>query len=507
MARDLRHEYTELAEMASPADDATASEGRVYQADVTAQQQQQQQQQRRSLAALFRDPDLRRHFLSVACYILLWYFFSALLSTYNKWLFGQSERDFPFPLFVTSAHMLVQYSLASLCLRIFPSLRPSLTPTWGPYLTRVVPCGLASALDVGLSNISLRTITLTFYTMCKSSSLGFVLLFAFLFGLERLRLALVAIISIISVGVVLMAAGEVHFIWAGFLEAIGSSAMSGLRWSLTQILLSQARFGMNNPLATMANLTPIIGISMLVFSLILENPLSEISANKNADSLQGALFIALMMVAGGLLAFAMVLSEFLLISRTSVVTLSIAGMLKEVMIVGVAHLVFGDSMTLVNAAGLLVALFGIGLYNWLKIHDTLNGLPSKEHSSRAEEEEQAHYDHAQQRQVIFVADSYDEVAAVDPQAVEEWSADSDDANSKVKGGISSSVADSAIARRRLSVLPPNHPEGGSPTNETPDPIPVQPRASIATLDSIFAQESELGLDAAQLKPRIAKGDV
>ncbi|KAJ2166149.1 hypothetical protein GGH16_004194, partial [Coemansia sp. RSA 560] len=87
-------------------------------------------------------------------------------------------------------------------------LRPAKSPTWSVYLTRAVPCGIASALDVGLSNVSLRTITLTFYTMCKSSTLGFVLLFAFLFGLERVRLALIVIISIISVGVVLMAAGE-----------------------------------------------------------------------------------------------------------------------------------------------------------------------------------------------------------------------------------------------------------------------------------------------------------
>ncbi|KAI8322185.1 TPT-domain-containing protein, partial [Martensiomyces pterosporus] len=325
--------------------------------------------------------EFRKHILLSMSFIVLWYTFSGMLSVYNKWLFGKSERDFPFPLFVSSIHMLAQYLLALLCLRMFPSMRPTQSPTWGAYLTRAVPCGIATALDVGLSNISLRTITLTFYTMCKSSSLGFVLVFAFLFGLERVRLVLVAIIAIISVGVVLMVAGEVDFILSGFIEAITSSAMSGLRWSLTQILLSQPRFGMNNPVATMSKLTPIIGISMLLFSLILEHPFTEISKNKNVETAHDAVFIALMMIAGGVLAFSMVLSEFFLISRTSVVTLSIAGMLKEVVMVGVAHLVFGDKMTLVNASGLLVALFGIGMYNWLKIHDTLNSGGKQRHGS------------------------------------------------------------------------------------------------------------------------------
>ncbi|KAJ2821333.1 hypothetical protein IWW50_004679, partial [Coemansia erecta] len=252
MAREVQHEYTELADLSlSPNDTA---DDRVYRAQAG-----QGARQTHGLSALLKDAEMRRHIMLSGLYILLWYVFSGLLSVYNKWLFGSSERDFPFPLFVTSMHMLVQYILARACLWIFPSLRPTQAPSWGAYLTRAVPCGIATALDVGLSSISLRTITLTFYTMCKSSTLGFVLFFAFLFGLERVRLALIVIITIISVGVVLMAAGEVNFILIGFLEVIGSSAMSGLRWSLTQILLSQARFGMNNPVATMSRLTPVIG--------------------------------------------------------------------------------------------------------------------------------------------------------------------------------------------------------------------------------------------------------
>lgn len=67
--------------------------------------------------------------------------------------------------------------------------------------SKVFPCALATALDIGLSNTSLKSITLTLYTMCKSSNLVFVLLFAFLFKLEKLRWNLVAVIIIITVGV------------------------------------------------------------------------------------------------------------------------------------------------------------------------------------------------------------------------------------------------------------------------------------------------------------------
>ena len=52
-------------------------------------------------------------------------------------------------------------------------------------IAAVVPNGLATGLDIGLSNYSLSLITLSFYTMCKSTTPIFLLGFCFLWGLER----------------------------------------------------------------------------------------------------------------------------------------------------------------------------------------------------------------------------------------------------------------------------------------------------------------------------------
>jgi drug/metabolite transporter (DMT)-like permease len=66
-------------------------------------------------------------------------------------------------------------------------------PSVKDYLLKVVPCGLATGLDIGLSNNSLKYITLSLYTMVKSSAPIFVLLFAFLFRLEKPTFKLVSI--------------------------------------------------------------------------------------------------------------------------------------------------------------------------------------------------------------------------------------------------------------------------------------------------------------------------
>ena len=108
---------------------------------------------------------------------------------YNKWMFSPDHLDFQFPLFTTSLHMLVQLTLASSVLFFFPRFRPRHDSITNPrnegqrqgraesskplmtgyfYLTRIAPCGTATGLDIGLGNMSLKFISLTFLSMSYS---------------------------------------------------------------------------------------------------------------------------------------------------------------------------------------------------------------------------------------------------------------------------------------------------------------------------------------------------
>ncbi|RUP31634.1 hypothetical protein BC936DRAFT_138614, partial [Jimgerdemannia flammicorona] len=106
--------------------------------------------------------------------------------------------------------------------------------------------------------------------MCKSSTLAFVLVFAFIFKLEKLRLSLIGIILVISLGVLLMVMDETDFVFAGFAEVMTASVLGGLRWSLTQILLERESLGMNNPIASIFFLTPLMAAILLVTSAVVE---------------------------------------------------------------------------------------------------------------------------------------------------------------------------------------------------------------------------------------------
>ena len=75
----------------------------------------------------------------------------------------------------------------------------------------------------------------------------------------------------------------------------------------------------------------------------------------------------LLLLFPGVLAFCMTSSEFALLQRTSVVTLSICGIFKEVVTISAAGIVFHDPLTPINVSGLLVTIASIAAYNYIKI--------------------------------------------------------------------------------------------------------------------------------------------
>ena len=144
--------------------------------------------------------------------------------------------------------------------------------------------------------------------MCKSSSLIFVLGFAFFYGLEKFSFRLVGVIFLIFLGVILMVATETHFVLGGFLLVTSASALSGLRWSLTHLLLKNRQIGMDNPAATIFWLSPTMGLTLGVISIITES-WSAIFRDFYG-SFWDAIRTSFYLISPGVVAFCMVLSEF-----------------------------------------------------------------------------------------------------------------------------------------------------------------------------------------------------
>ncbi|XP_053849097.1 solute carrier family 35 member C2 isoform X2 [Vidua macroura] len=269
--------------------------------------------------------------------VLLYYGFSIGITFYNKWLM----KSFPFPLLVTLLHLLLIFALAALAraLARCRSGRPRAALSWADCLRRAAPAALSTSLDIGLSNWSFLYVTVSLYTMTKSSAILFILLFSLLFKLEEMRVTLLLVVLLIAGGLFMFTYKSTQFNAQGFVLVLCASFLGGIRWTLTQILMQKAELGL--PLSISEKLFRFHEAGML-FSLV------------------GKLFL------GGILAFGLGFSEFLLVSRTSSLTLSIAGIFKEICILFLATHLLGDRLSLLNWLGFAVCLLGISLHVVLK---------------------------------------------------------------------------------------------------------------------------------------------
>ncbi|KAL9680093.1 hypothetical protein QQ045_017969 [Rhodiola kirilowii] len=321
--------------------------------------------------------------LKTLFFILIWYIVSTFLTLYNKTLLGDTMGKFPAPLLMNTVHFTMQAVISNTVTWCCPhKLKPSVAMSWHDYFVKVVPTALGTALDVNLSNASLVFISVTFATMCKSAAPIFLLIFAFSFRLETPSFKLLGIILVISIGILLTVSKETDFELSGFIIVMLAAVMSGFRWTMTQILLQKESYGLKNPLTFMSYVTPIMAVITAIFSLILD-PWDEFKSNSYFNSSYHTALSCMLMAFGGTLAFLMVLTEFILVSMTSAVTVTIAGVVKEAVTILVAVLYLHDQFTWLKGLGLFVIMIGVSLFNWYKYNKLHKGNGFQEDPSAA----------------------------------------------------------------------------------------------------------------------------
>lgn len=274
---------------------------------------------------------------------------------------------FPCPLLLTSFHFCIQWIWSFLATEFFfPEAVAELKSlSWQTFCSSSIPCGLVTALDVGLSNLSLVYITITFYTMVKSATPIFVLLWAYILRIERITYALVGVVLIIAAGEFLTVIGEAAFDMTGFLLCLSAAVLSGARWTLVQLKLRSLPITLTT-LMTMRWLAPSMFFSLLVLSAVIERPWRTLE-DYTLEQWTNMFGLG---VLGGCIAVAMVLCEFYLILKSNAFMLMIGGVLKEMVTIVVGVTVFHDRLNWINSCGVVVVFLGVAFYKAIHLKET-----------------------------------------------------------------------------------------------------------------------------------------
>ncbi len=309
-------------------------------------------------------PGIKGPWWMVALYVAGWYAVGISIVFGNKHVL--TDRRFEYPFFLAFTNNVLVFAW-SVLLTWLSGTRPPALP-WATIGRVVIPIGVLTALDIGCSNKALVLLPVAFHTILRGTIPAFVLAFGLVLRIEKPSLLVAAAIIMVCTGAALAAWSEVECDPLGLLLVLLSCAFSGLRWALTQILVSDPAGKdatavldrRSSPLLSIYYVSPACAAASLLGTLLLERRvLRRPEFHHRVLGAQLAAYVAVVSV----LVFCLLYCEFGLVRLSSSLSLSVFGVLKELLTILAAAATRGDIVTPTNLGGFLLCAVGILTYH------------------------------------------------------------------------------------------------------------------------------------------------
>ncbi|KAJ7517628.1 hypothetical protein O6H91_21G032200 [Diphasiastrum complanatum] len=315
-----------------------------------------------------------RSLLLTYCFLAIYICLSSGVILFNKWVLSTKHFGFPFPITLTMLHMGFSGSVAFILVRILKVVSP-VKMTLEIYLTCVVPISAFFAASLWFGNTAYLFISVAFIQMLKALMPVATFFMAVICQTDTLRCDLFSNMVLVSLGVAISSYGEIHFNIVGTVFQVTGIFAEALRLVLTQVLLQKKGLTLN-PLTSLYYIAPCSFFFLCIPWIFLEKPMMEDQQWK---------FNFFVFFSNALCAFALNVSIFLVIGRTGALTVRVAGVLKDWLLIALSTILFPESkLTGLNIGGYAIALCGVVLYNYLKLRDAravsqlpLDAIPAK----------------------------------------------------------------------------------------------------------------------------------
>lgn len=292
-------------------------------------------------------------------YLLMYILLSSGVILYNKWVLSPKYFNFPLPITLTMIHMGFSGLVAFFLVRVFKVVTP-VKMTFEIYATCVIPISAFFASSLWFGNTAYLHISVAFIQMLKALMPVATFIMAVVCGTDKLRCDVFLNMLLVSVGVVVSSYGEIHFNVVGTLYQVTGIVAEALRLVLTQVLLQKKGLTLN-PITSLYYIAPCSFVFLFIPWYMLEKPAMDVTHIQ---------FNFWIFFSNALCALALNFSIFLVIGRTGAVTIRVAGVLKDWILIALSTVIFPEStITGLNIIGYAIALCGVVMYNYLKVKE------------------------------------------------------------------------------------------------------------------------------------------
>ena len=290
------------------------------------------------LSVKVEEPRLEPSLLEVYPVTFFWICMSCAVILFNKYLYSGT---FSYPVTLTVLHMGFA-TCATQVLRLAGALEvPNLGVEF--YASKVVPIGILFSLSLALSNLAAVRLSVSFMQMVKALTPILTLGVTIVLGMERGTKTLFLVVCVMCVGVLVASYGEIRFDTLGLILQVASIAAEAGRLVVTQALLHN-HLPKSSPLVSVALFAPCALFFLLPLSFYLEP--GAISVIPNVLSI---------LTLNTLTAFTLNVSVVMLVAKTSGLTLTLAGIVKDIALIAASVIIFRSPLTYLQVSWLLRA--------------------------------------------------------------------------------------------------------------------------------------------------------
>lgn len=308
-------------------------------------------------------------------YVAIWIGLSGAVIMFNKYILAFS--GFPYPITLTMWHM---FFCASLAIGLVKSGKvQSINMERETYMRAIVPIGLCYAGTLWVGNAAYLYLSVSFIQMLKALMPVAVFSVGCVFKTDKFNWNTMSNMILVTVGVAIASFGEINFNVIGVMFQLSSIITESIRLVLVQILL-QSRGLKLNPITTLYYVAPCCFGFLFVPWLFLEAGAIMRDPNLVVDPL--------LLLANAAVAFGLNMAVFLLIGKTSALTMNVAGVVKDWMLIGLSVWIYKSAVTSLNLFGYLIAFLAVCWYNYQKLQQMKQSSTPKVEPEKGQEEGQ-----------------------------------------------------------------------------------------------------------------------
>ncbi|KAG8644599.1 hypothetical protein MANES_11G147000v8 [Manihot esculenta] len=254
-----------------------------------------------------------------------------------------SNLGFPFATTLTSWHLMVTF------FSLHCAHRFNMFESKSIDMKTVILFGILNGVSIGLLNLSLGFNSIGFYQMTKLAIIPFTVLLETLFLKKQFSQKIKFSLFLLLVGVGIASVTDLQLNFVGtilsMLAILTNTIQKRLNVSSTQLLYQSAPFQ--------------------AAVLFVSGPLvDQFLTKKNVFAYKYSSIVLAFIILSCLISVAVNFSTFMVIGKTSPVTYQVLGHLKTCLVLAFGYTLLHDPFTVRNIIGILVAIFGMGLYSY-----------------------------------------------------------------------------------------------------------------------------------------------